>query len=66
MDSGVLEEPGSAAPSVKPGDDVKHAKWGEGVVLDVMGEGDKAEVRIRFPDVGEKNLLLSWAPIEKI
>jgi DNA helicase-2/ATP-dependent DNA helicase PcrA len=66
IESGAIDEPASAGPSVKPGDDVRHAKWGDGVVLDVIGTGDKAEVRIRFPDVGEKNLLLSWAPIEKI
>ena len=48
------------------GDDVRHAKFGEGVILEIRGEGDKAEARVRFPDVGEKNLLLSWAPLEKV
>lgn len=47
------------------GDDVRHAKWGEGVVLDLTGEGDKVEVVVRFPEVGEKRLLLAWAPLEK-
>ena len=42
-----------------------HAKWGEGVVLQIRGEGDKTEVVINFPSVGEKVLLLSWAPIKK-
>ena len=50
---------------VKVGDDVVHGKWGEGVVLELMGEGDKAEAVVRFPDVGEKRLLLAWAPLKK-
>ena len=51
---------------LKIGDDVRHAKWGEGVIIDMAGAGDKAEARVRFPDAGEKQLLLSWAPLEKI
>ena len=51
---------------LKIGDDVMHAKFGEGVIIDITGSGDKAEARVRFPDVGEKQLLLSWAPLEKL
>ncbi len=51
---------------LKIGDDVRHAKFGEGVIIDISGAGDKAEARVRFPDVGEKQLLLSWAPLERI
>ena len=47
------------------GDAVVHGKWGEGVVLEVMGSGDKAEAVVRFPDVGEKRLLLAWTPLKK-
>jgi DNA helicase-2/ATP-dependent DNA helicase PcrA len=50
---------------LQTGDDVVHAKWGEGVIIQIEGTGDKAEVVIRFPSVGEKRLLLSWAPIKK-
>lgn len=60
------ETSGVEAPRFKPGDDVKHAKYGEGVVLDVIGIGENAEVVVRFPEVGEKRLLLGWAPLEKI
>jgi DNA helicase II / ATP-dependent DNA helicase PcrA len=49
----------------KVGDDVRHNVWGEGVILLVEGSGDKAEAVVRFPSVGEKRLLLSWAPLEK-
>jgi DNA helicase-2/ATP-dependent DNA helicase PcrA len=56
---------GADAIGLKAGDDVRHAKWGEGVVLDIIGSGEKAEAVVRFPSVGEKRLLLSWAPLEK-
>ncbi|MDQ2826950.1 MAG: DNA helicase PcrA, partial [Actinomycetota bacterium] len=47
---------------IRTGDDVVHGKWGEGVVLEMIGAGDAAEVIVRFPSVGEKRLLLAWAP----
>ena len=56
---------GAEALGIKTGDDVVHGKWGEGVVLEVMGAGDKAEAIVRFPSVGEKRLLLSWTPLKK-
>ena len=49
----------------KVGDDVRHNVWGEGVVLMIEGSGEKAEAVVNFPSVGEKRLLLSWAPLEK-
>ncbi|MGB3411240.1 MAG: DNA helicase PcrA [Microthrixaceae bacterium] len=49
----------------KVGDDVRHNVWGEGVVLMVEGSGDKAEAVVNFGSVGEKRLLLSWAPLER-
>ncbi len=57
---------GAEAIGLKVGDDVTHATFGEGVVLLIEGQGDKAEVVIRFPGVGEKRLLLSWAPLKKL
>src|SRR5947208_8388388 len=53
-------------PGLRVGDDVGHDTFGEGVVLDVIGEGDKAEAVIRFRDAGEKRLLLAWAPLQKL
>jgi DNA helicase II / ATP-dependent DNA helicase PcrA len=63
--SGPGRQHGAEQLGLRTGDDVVHAKWGEGVILQIEGTGDKAEVVIRFPDVGEKRLLLSWAPIKK-
>jgi len=56
---------GAEGLGLRSGDDVVHAKWGEGVVLDVSGEGDKAEAVVQFPSVGEKRLLLSLAPLKR-
>ena len=58
--------PGADSLGLKVGDDVRHAQWGEGVILDIKGDGDRAEASVRFPAVGEKQLLLLWAPLEKI
>ena len=57
---------GAEGIGLKLGDDVRHAKWGEGIIIDVEGAGDKAEATVRFGSVGEKRLLLAWAPLEKV
>ena len=36
------------------------------LILDIEGSGDKAEAVVRFPDVGEKRLLLAWATLVKV
>ncbi|HEX2576700.1 MAG TPA: DNA helicase PcrA [Aquihabitans sp.] len=54
-----------SASGFRVGEDVVHGKWGEGVVLDLRGSGDKTEITINFPTVGQKVLLLAWAPLKK-
>ena len=56
---------GAEAMSLRAGEDVVHDKWGEGVIISVTGQGDKAEAHVRFPSVGEKRLLLAWAPLRR-
>jgi DNA helicase-2/ATP-dependent DNA helicase PcrA len=56
---------GAARLGLRTGESVVHAKWGQGVVTEVAGEGDKAEATVRFPSVGDKRLLLSLAPIKR-
>ena len=51
---------------LKIGDDVLHDKFGEGVIIDLEGSGDKAEALVNFRDTGEKRLLLAWAPVKKV
>jgi DNA helicase-2/ATP-dependent DNA helicase PcrA len=43
-----------------------HERWGEGVVLSVSGAGPDAEATVAFGDVGEKRLLLAYAPLRKV
>ncbi len=57
---------GADSIGLKVGDDVRHQKWGEGVIIAMEGSGDKTEATVRFPAEGEKVLLLSWAPLEKV
>jgi DNA helicase-2/ATP-dependent DNA helicase PcrA len=57
---------GADSLGLRIGDDVRHAKWGEGVILHIEGQGDKTEAVVRFPDIGEKRLLLAWAPLDKV
>jgi DNA helicase II / ATP-dependent DNA helicase PcrA len=57
---------GAHLSGLRVGDDVGHDTFGEGVIIDLIGEGDKAEAVIRFRDVGEKRLLLAWAPLQKL
>ncbi|HEY6736910.1 MAG TPA: UvrD-helicase domain-containing protein [Candidatus Saccharimonadia bacterium] len=45
-----------------PGDRIRHAKFGEGIVASVNGD----EVTATFPGIGSKRLSLSFAPIEKL
>ena len=52
-------------PAIVPGDTVLHEKWGEGVVLTVSGAGDGTEATIAFSEVGEKRVLLAYAPLRK-
>jgi DNA helicase-2/ATP-dependent DNA helicase PcrA len=57
---------GAEGLGLRIGDDVRHNVFGEGVIIDMSGGGDKTEALVRFRDVGEKRLLLSWAPLEKL
>ena len=70
MGSGTVSGPvgarGAEGIGLRVGDDVSHEKFGEGVILELAGEGDKAEAVVHFRDVGEKRLLLAWAPLAKV
>jgi DNA helicase-2/ATP-dependent DNA helicase PcrA len=64
--AGPVGARGAEQLGIKIGDDVGHETFGEGVVLDLIGQGDRTEAVIQFRDVGEKRLLLAWAPLQKL
>src|SRR5580700_2923014 len=51
---------------LKSGDRVRHPKWGEGRIESIVGAGGDGLVTIDFPNVGQKMLMLKYAPLEKI
>ena len=57
---------GAEGLGLRVGDDVSHPTFGEGVIVEVRGEGDRAEASIRFREVGTKHLSLAWAPLTKL
>ncbi|MBV9648290.1 MAG: DUF3553 domain-containing protein [Candidatus Eremiobacteraeota bacterium] len=48
------------------GDRVRHPKWGEGLVAAVKGVGADGTLTINFPNVGQKMVVLKYAPLEKV
>ena len=57
--------PAKPVPSI--GDQVRHATFGEGVVMDCIEARGDHEVTVHFEGgVGIKRLLLSYAPLEKV
>jgi len=50
----------------KAGDKVEHSKWGTGTVVEVRGSGDSQEVKVAFPGLGIRQLMVKFAPLTKI
>ena len=56
---------GAESLGLLPGDAVVHTRFGQGVVVEVQGEGEDARATIRFPEHGEKRFLLALSPIAR-
>src|SRR5580658_3540869 len=54
----MVEE--SPAPGMRMGSRVRHAKFGEGVVLNLEGNGPQARIQVNFERQGMKWLMLSY------
>ncbi|WP_415944532.1 DNA helicase PcrA [Megasphaera elsdenii] len=48
------------------GDKVRHKIWGIGTVLDVIGEGTNMQMKIQFPTKGVRQVVVKYAPLEKV
>jgi DNA helicase II / ATP-dependent DNA helicase PcrA len=61
------ERPFVAGDSFKPGDHVRHERFGEGIVVSCEPSGGDFQVVVAFQgEAGIKKLLLSFAPLEKV
>ena len=58
-------QPQKEVVAVSVGDKVNHTSFGNGTVLAVEGAGDKTVAKVKF-SVGEKRLLLRYAPLTKL
>lgn len=48
------------------GDKVRHKIWGIGTVLQVIGEGANMQMKIQFQTKGVRQVVVKYAPLEKI
>jgi len=58
--------PSVTTPELKAGDHVRHAQFGDGVVVSCQPVKDDNEVVVAFYGAGIKKLLLSFAQLEKV
>jgi DNA helicase-2/ATP-dependent DNA helicase PcrA len=64
---GLLREPaGSGQPGMNLGARVRHGKFGEGVILNLEGNGAHARVQVNFEQQGTKWLMLQYANLEPV
>jgi DNA helicase II / ATP-dependent DNA helicase PcrA len=59
-----VKEPAGAT-GFRPGQKVKHPKYGEGTVHRREGEGDHAKITVQFPRFGLKKLVEKYAQLER-
>jgi DNA helicase-2/ATP-dependent DNA helicase PcrA len=53
-------------PQFRTGQKVRHAKFGDGTVIESKVTGNDEEVTVAFPDLGVKRLAASFAKLEKL
>ena len=53
-------------PRYPPGATVRHAKFGEGTVLSVDGEGPERKIVVHFANYGRKKLVEKYAALERV
>jgi DNA helicase II / ATP-dependent DNA helicase PcrA len=60
----VEEDP--APGGIRLGQRVRHGKFGEGVILNLQGQGSHAQVQVNFERQGTKWLMLAYANLEPV
>ena len=60
-----VEEP-KGRRGFRPGQKVKHPKYGEGTVFQREGDGEEAKITVQFPRFGLKKLVEKYAQLEKV
>jgi DNA helicase II / ATP-dependent DNA helicase PcrA len=55
-----------AVPGLRMGQRVLHGKFGEGVVLQSEGSGERARIQINFRDSGSKWLMMAYANLQAL
>ena len=61
----VSPEAPSGKRGFRPGQKVRHPKYGEGTVYQREGEGEEAKLTVQFPRFGLKKLVEKYAQLEK-
>jgi DNA helicase-2/ATP-dependent DNA helicase PcrA len=56
----------SREPAFRPGQRVKHASFGEGIVIESRVQGSDEEITVAFEKAGVKRLLASFANLKKL
>ncbi|MGH7426688.1 MAG: 3'-5' exonuclease, partial [Candidatus Methylomirabilales bacterium] len=59
-------DPERAAAAWRIGQEIAHERWGPGVITALEGAGERAQATIWFSEVGEKRLVLAYAPIRPV
>jgi DNA helicase II / ATP-dependent DNA helicase PcrA len=59
-----IEEP-TGKRGFRPGQKVKHPKYGEGTVFRRVGDGEDAKITVQFPRFGLKKLVEKYAQLER-
>ena len=62
----VPVEPPSGKKGFRPGQRVRHPKYGEGMVYRREGDGENAKITVQFPRFGLKKLVEKYAQLEGI
>jgi DNA helicase-2/ATP-dependent DNA helicase PcrA len=60
----AVEEP-KGTKGFRPGQKVRHPKYGEGTVYQREGDGEEAKLTVQFPRYGLKKLVEKYAQLEK-